>query len=446
MRIVAAVLVVGMLATAGLIESSKIIFSAAKKNNAAEQQAADYIGDNTGYLNEGLSARMADVLYAYLRTPVNYADHYLRMSVDIACEDYEGAVESCAQCISMWNGEEGETPASLWTKLGCLYALMEDYQKADESLTQAIALEADAGDGTIYLLRAQMEAQLGDAQGALADIGSYKALAGETDAFLSVEGPLYEVLGDYTAAEEKYTAILSSADADVYDGEVYASRARVRLLLEDYEGARADAEAYFEEGYSDKDGATAYILAVCALQETDYAAAEAAFERSLSEGYPTKADVYPSLVYCEYMQGKTDEALATGNEALAESGCETAELNEWMGVITLSKSEYEKAAAYFTRCCELDDTRTDIHYYLGICAVALNEYDTAIARFTESIERGESEAVSRYNRGVCYAATMQYQNALDDMNAALALTQDEEIRASAEQLKAQLEQALNGTR
>ncbi len=31
MRIVAAVLVVGMLATAGLIESSKIIFSAAKK-------------------------------------------------------------------------------------------------------------------------------------------------------------------------------------------------------------------------------------------------------------------------------------------------------------------------------------------------------------------------------------------------------------------------------
>ncbi len=110
---------------------------------------------------------MADVLYAYLRTPVNYADHYLRMSVDIAREDYEGAAESCAQCISMWNGEEGETPSSLWTKLGCLYALMEDYKKAGESLTQAIALEADAGDGTIYLLRAQMEAQLGDAQGAL---------------------------------------------------------------------------------------------------------------------------------------------------------------------------------------------------------------------------------------------------------------------------------------
>lgn len=446
MRIVAAVLVIGMIATAGLIEASRVVFNAFGKDNSAEQQAADYINGNTDYLGEGLSARMADVIYAYLRTPVNYSDHYLRMSVDIAREDYEGAAESCRQCILLWDGEEGESPASLWTKLGCLYALMGDYARAKDGLTEAIGASNGAADGTVYLLRAQMEAQLGDAEGALADIASYKATEGETDAFLSVEGPLYETLGDYAAAEEKYTAILSSVDGAVYDGAVYASRARVRFLLEDYEGARADAEAYFGAGFSDTDGSTAYILAVCAMQGGDFAAAEEAFIRSIDEGYPTKADVYPSLVYSQYMQGKLDEALATGNEALASEGCETAELNEWMGVIALSKSEYEQAAAFFTRCCELDDTRTDIHYYLGICAVALNEYDTAITRFSESIERGESEAVCYYNRGVCYAATMQYQNALDDMNAALSLEPDADIKASAEELKTQLEQALKGTR
>lgn len=437
-RVVAVILVIGLIATAGLVEASRVVFDRIAGTNSAEQEASAYIGDTTDYLNEPLTRRMASVLYSYLTKPVTYADYYLRMSLSIAKEDYASAAEECRKCIELWENED-QSLAELWTKLACLDALLADYAQARDELDTAISVTDAANiDPTMYLLRAQMSAQLGDAESALADVEAYETLTGDETSLLSVKGPLYEATGDYEKAESVYTALLSDTNADTFDPAVYASRARVRLLEGNYEGARADAEAFFAAGCTDEEAATRYILAVSAMQGGDYAAAEENFLEALAQGYPEPAEIYPSLVYVRYMQGDLDGAKEAGETALTIEGCETAELLQWMGIIDMAQGLYDEAAAYFTRSLALDDTQADLHYYIGICLVAQNEYQAAADAFTESIARGESLADSYYNRGVCYAALEQYESAYDDMLSALALSEDGNLTASAADMRDKL--------
>ncbi len=441
-RVIAVVLVVGLIATAGLIEASRIVFGDVAGANAAEQDAADYIENTTEYLGAPLTQRMANVLYSYLREPVTYADHYLRMSLSISKGAYSDAAESCARCIELWNDED-QPLSELWTRLACLDALLGDYEKARDELDTAVGLGSAADDPTMYLLRAQMSAQLGEAEPALSDITAYESLTGDAVSLLAIKGPLYEATGAYLLAEEVYTAMLSVADAGASDPAIYGSRARVRLLMNDYAGARADAEAFFAAGCADEDGATRYILAACTLQEQNYALAEENFLLALEEGYPNPAEVYPSLVYVRYMQGDLVGAKTAGTEALSIEGGETAELLQWMGVIDMAQGAYDAASSYFARSAALDDTQTDLYYYMGVCLVALDDYQAAADAFTVSVGRGESLAESYYNRGVCYAALEQYESAYADMLSAIAFSQDGELTASATDLRDKLAKALD---
>jgi len=442
-RVIAVILVLGLMATAGLIEASSIVFSKTAGANAAEQDAAGYIGDTTEYLGAPLTQRMANVLYSYLREPVTYADFYLRMSLSISKGDYPAAREGCSKCIELWNDED-QPLSELWTKLACLDALLGDYGQARDELDAAIGLGGADEDPTMYLLRAQMSAQLGEAEPALSDIAAYEDLTGDFSSLLAIKGPLYEVTGAYALAEEAYTALLSSADEGAFDPAAYGSRARVRLLLGDFAGARADAEAFFAAGCADEGGATRYVLAACAMQQQDYALAEENFLLALEDGYPNSAEVYPSVVYVRYMQGDLTGAREAGETALSLEGGETAELLQWMGVIDMAQGAYDEAVQYFARSIALDDTQTNLHYYMGVCLVALGEYQVAADAFTISVGRGESLAESYYNRGVCYAALEQYESAYADMLSAIALSQDGELTASAADLRDKLAEALGG--
>ncbi len=441
MRIVAVILAIGLLATAGLIEASRVVFDGTRGANEAERNAAGYLGDTTEYLDEPLAVRMADVLYAYLGEPATYAEHYLRMSVSIARGEYSSAAEHCAACIRLWQDEE-QPLSELWTKLACLHALLGDYVKAREELDTALSIGQADADPTMYLLRAQMSAQLGDAKGALDDIASYEALAGDAAALAAIKGPLYEAAGDYEAAEAAYAALIAGPDGGIPDLGAHANRARVRLLLADYAGASADAEAFFAAGLADENGAVRYILAACALQEENYALAAENFALALANGYPDPAGLYPSLVYARYMQGDLAGAKKAGETALSLEGGESAELLQWMGVIALAQGSYREAADFFSRSAALDGTRADLYYYTGVCLVALNEYDQAILAFTQSIARGESLANSYYNRGVCYAALGDYENAYQDMHSAIVVSEDAELTASAADLRDKLAKAI----
>jgi len=441
MRILAAILAAGLLATAGLVEASRVVFDKARGANEAERNAAGYLADTTEYLGEPLTGRMTEVLYAYLDEPVTYADHYLRMSVSIARGNVSSAADYCAACIRLWQDEE-QPLSELWTKLACLHALLGEYAQAREELDTALSVGQADADPTMYLLRAQMSAQLGDAQGALGDIASYESLAGEDAALAAIKAPLYEIAGDYESAEAAYTVLLTGAGGEAPDPAACANRARVRFLLGDYAGARADAEAFFAADPAGVDGTARYIIATCALQEEDYALAAKSFELALAEGYPGPAGVYPSLVYARYMQGDLDGAKRAGEAALQIEGGESAELLQWMGVIELALGSYGEAADYFSRSAALDDARTDLYYYMGVCFIARNEYDKAVGALTQSIARGESLANSYYNRGVCYAALEDYENAYEDMQSALAASGDAELTASAADLRDKLAKAL----
>lgn len=438
MRILAVILVIGLLATAGLAEASRVIFNAATGANAAEQDAAGYLEDNTAYLDEPLRRRMASVVLSSLRKPKTYADYSLRLSLLIAKADYAAAAEACAACIELWQNDEPSL-SQLWTKLACLYALCGNYAAARDALNTAISLGGADADPAMYLLRAQMSAQMNDAKAALGDIASYEAQTGDEATLRSIKAPLLEAAGEYAAAEAAYTAMLEGEEPDA---SAYGGRARVRLLLGDYIGSFADAEAFLSAGQTDADGSVRYILAACAMQQGDYARAEENFVLALEAGYPTPANVYSSLVYARYMQGDLSGAREAGESALALEGGETAELLQWMGIMDMAEGAYAAAADYFRRGIAFNDTQADLHYYLGVCLVAQNKYAAAVEEFTTSIGRGESLANSHYNRGVCYAALLDYQSAYDDMALAIANSQEADLTASATELMKTLAAAL----
>lgn len=438
-RITAAVLVIGLIATAGLVEASRVVFTSAGKANDAETGAAQYIEESTSYLDEGTIARMGDVLYAFLSDPVTYEDYYLRLSVSISKEKYDDAAEYCAKCIELYKNGNDETLADLYIKLGCLEALRGDYGAARAGFDGALAITPD--NSTVVLLRAQMSAQLGDAESALADVAKYEELTGDETSLLSVKGPLYEMTGEYALAAECYTKELEGADADV---SLYASRARCRMLTGDYAGARADAEEYFALGGTDGDGVTSYILAACLMNGGDYSGAETRFLSAIENGYAEVAEAYTQVLYCRYMLTDYSAAIEAGELAVSNGGG-SAELYEWMGIAEMGLSNFELAEGYFDKSMELDDTITDIYYYRGVCRVALADYGNAVDDFTVSIDRGESVGQCAYNRGVCLASLGDYAGALEDMDRAILNSDGNELTASATELRDQLAAALGQT-
>ena len=143
--------------------------------------------------------------------------------------------------------------------------------------------------GTAFRLRAA----------AVEDLGVYRTLESSDAVILASLGSLYETTGDLEAAVECYSAGL--ADQRSYSVDLLCDRARCLVLLGRLDEARQDLDSYFARDGEDPDGEAAAMLAVCRMNDEDYAGAYEMFHRALRDGYATPYLLYSQSVLCAYL-------------------------------------------------------------------------------------------------------------------------------------------------
>ena len=434
-RLMAAFLVVVFILGMVLTMRAQIRFSGLNYVGQVAEYAAHLTEDNTAYLSRGTLDRAWTILRSTVRRPRSYEDYDMYASLAIAREDYETAVPYMRGCVDTYDGGDNKELAMLNLRLASLYVLQEDYTAGVEALDRAIEL-----DGTLapaWFLRAELQLTLGDAAAAVEDLGVYRTLESSDAVILASLGSLYETTGDLEAAVECYSAGL--ADQRSYSVDLLCDRARCLVLLGRLDEARQDLDSYFARDGEDPDGEAAAMLAVCRMNDEDYAGAYEMFHRALRDGYATPYLLYSQSVLCAYLCGDYAAAIHDGEKAIAlaeENGENSGELHFWVGLAGLVSGDYAAADVHLQQASDLRADLADLSYYRGVSALAQGEIEAAIAYFTDSAERGESITQSLYDRAVCYLALENIEEAAADLRTVIERGDEQELSAKAEELLA----------
>jgi tetratricopeptide (TPR) repeat protein len=393
--IVAIALSALLVASILLVDAASIKIS---KDSGSDTQkaAAGTLAEGNDYIGQGEFARIRDVFISVFQSPQTLDDYYLLASMQIAQGKYEEALLSIGQCFKAAPASDTALMDDLWTKKGCLHAMLGDY---DETLS-CFARISDGGVGSadIVQIEAQIYIERGDLQSAEQCVGAYLDTAPDDTGMRLLMVQVCYLMGDYETAEAQYTALIDAGEEG--GGQYHLLRASCREQLGLYEGAIGDYSRAAVLGYEDP----GLCWAQCAL--------------------------------CAYQLGLSEEALSYG--ALAEQA--GSDRIVWdtlfaaMGISALQLGEYDQAAAYLTKGLEKNGSLADAYYYRGVACMALEQYETAAADFTASIAREERTAQCYFNRALCRLQAGQEQEAKADLELALSISDDAALTASAQLL------------
>lgn len=426
MKVLAVVLVICILLSGYLSIMTQVRYEQEQYVNTILELASNVTAENTEYLTASRVDRAITFLKTLVRKPHTYEQFEQYASLYIAREDYASAIEYLQKGLGAYNPDDSDGVAQINLRIGCLYVLTGQYSEAVSYFDKALDLQPELADA--FVLRAQMKYELGDTEGAIADMNRYAELAGSSPAIQSSLGLLYESIGDLEHARECYTVAIDSAEEP--DADLYYSRARCCTLLEDTEGACEDLEQYFAAGGTDDDGSAAAMLCYYRGGNGDYAGALEMGNLAVERGYGDPASVYSQCVLYAYCEENYEAAARYAHNAI-ELGVDDAEMYQWAAVCEMALGEYENASDDFQSALVADPQLADARYNLAVCLMAREKYVEAKYWYTASIDASENITASLYARGVCCFMTEDYENGTADLLEVIERNDDEELSADA---------------
>lgn len=192
--------------------------------------------------------------------------------------------------------------------------------------TQALALTPD--DPTIHLRIGEIRTRMGDYQQALASLEAARSrfisagLASEAAVASQLAGDVYRRMGRWELADAQYEEALAGAPSDEARSIIAASRAYVLHRSGAADLARANAE--LARQHAEKSGSTtakaqAYNLAGLLADQADVRRSHLEDALQLASDPRTRVAVLNNLALLAAGDGRVDEAIAHGAEALDEA-------------------------------------------------------------------------------------------------------------------------------
>lgn len=287
---------------------------------------------------------------------------------DLGCEDllgknYDSAIANFEVAIA-----DGKHEAEAWRGEGVAYYNLGRYEEAKQALEQAEAL-ADEKDEALrtdilsylaavlyrqgdyqgsvstcdkllelkkskegYFLRGRSNLHLDDYDSAAADFDKAVADSKEYDDYLNV----YQVYTECDLKADGDEYLERALDIEGKDKEGRYNRGRIYYYLEEYDKAKEELTASYNDGYKQ---AAVYLGKVYA-ELGDTTNARAMYHECL-EDEELKAKAYNGIAYCDILDGDYDTALTN-----IQAGLEAGDEDEKQGLLFNEIIAYEKKADY----------------------------------------------------------------------------------------------------
>ncbi|MBQ6386904.1 MAG: tetratricopeptide repeat protein [Lachnospiraceae bacterium] len=409
-RLIAVILAAILVLNTVLMVRTKVAFNSADYSGENSEYAAVVTEENTAYLRKSLLERTQSMLGVILHRPKTFEEYEAAAEIAIANEKYGEAVTLLTSCIDQYEGDPSDL-ARFYLRLGSLYILTEEYEKAVTELSMAIKLNPK--ESQAYMLRAQMYEELGESARAADDVRAYEKIEGEDPAILTSLGSVYENAAEYDSAIECYTIGIETESA--FTPHLYVDRARCHMLKEDrdLEAAMKDLEKYLEIAENDEGGEAAAMLGMCRMQKEDYKGAAKMLRRAIKDGYKEASVIRNQLVMCLYAAEDYEGAVKEGLKGIEAE--DSAELEYWTGMAYFAQKQYEDARKHFAEAESMGEAISDLSYNQGVCAMALEQFEEAAEFFTASIKKNENAAASYYNRAICRLSMNDPEAARSDL-------------------------------
>ena len=431
-RGVAVLLIVALLSALMLYRKTDISLNADDMENKGAHVAATQLLQMDGYVNAPRLNRMTAYARRLIGGEHTFADYEAASQIAVAQNQYADAVAFTRKSIELCP-DNAEAYATLCLRLGYLYTLQADYQNALEWLDKGLAV-ADSPEA--QLTRAQVKLNLGDTDGALADVTGYLQKAEDAMPMLPDLINVYEAAGQFDTAATLYTRLIDETG----DEDYLLNRAYCYTTLNRMTEAAADCERYAAAGGAEA-GSANVMLGIGWMRNGDYAAADECFIRAIDQKYSDPESLYYYVVLCAYITENYSRACEYGdalidrilrgeasgtasiqventtgklNVALAE--IDRASLCLMTGASHVRMGDYEQAVDSLTACLQQDSNAAYANYLRGSCLLAAERFEEAIPDFDTAIAAGEEEEKSRYGRGVCRMQLGDNQGAMDDFD------------------------------
>lgn len=404
-RIIASVLVAALLA--GAIVGEQIGMG---KRSSRYQNSPAY-----AYLAETMECLSYGWLHwIFYRLGTQFSDagsasgQYRRACVSVADEDFTEAEEWLGKYIETEkSGRSGKESASSFMQLACIRSLNGDTDGAAQAAHRATV--QDGKNAQLQQLSYQFSLDAGDTRDAAEALTAYAALVedntryeeiadlyleagdyeesgrfydlameegGETDRLLYMRGTCSMLLGRYAEAIEAFAA--SEMPGSLYSQGVCA------MALEDLE----QAEDCFMEAIEREEHANdaRLMLAVCRMENGEYAAAEELLDQCLADGGDYMDIAYyraGARAMQENYAGAAEDydAAAQAGQFRQESLFAAAQCHYFAG-------NYAQAIERFEQCVDEKIELAQSWYYLGLSLMAAGETERAAEALDHALDAG----------------------------------------------------------
>lgn len=456
LRGIAILLVAALVSTILLYQRTDIALNAAELENKGARVAARQLLATDRYVNLPRLNRMTEYARRLVGGENSFEDYELATQIAVAERQYADAVVFTERSIELYTGEH-EGLGSLYLRQGYLYTLMGRYQDALEWLDRGLGVTPLP---EAQLTRAQVKLNLGDTDGALADVTGYLQTAEDAMPMLPDLINVYEAAGEFETAAGLYTRLIDETGDNGY----LLNRAYCYTSLNRMEEAAEDCRRYAKAG-GEEAGAADVMLGIGWMRNGNYVEADDSFIRAIDENYSDPESLYYYVVLCAYVTENYERACEYGDALIEQiidgkaAGTASLRLENTTGKLSVALAEidkaslclmtgashvrmgdYEQAVDSLTACLAQDENAAYANYLRGSCLLAAEKYEEAIPDFDTAIDAGEEVEKSHYGRGICRMQAGDAQGAMDDFDWVVLNGEDPDLFEEASRLIVKLMQ------
>lgn len=343
---------------------------------------------------------------------------YTLASSYIQVEDYEKAEPYLTRCLDYCSAESYPAIcADVHLKLGCVYTIQKDYEKALTELDAALAV-----DGTLYsayMVKAQVYTENEDYENAIAALEYYIEKSGDDTMKISL-AELYKLSGD----EEKGDVVIAEYQEQLDTAKAFYDDGTAKMEQGDYAAA---AESFIACAEDSVYGPNAqYCAGVCLVNAADYKNALFYLESALLNGIDIDG-IYYNCGLCRMMLEDFSNAVVYFTASIMyENYAADAYYNRAVCYLNLG-SNADSAAdfTYYIDSAVADGTSADdpdypkALYFRAMSNMLLGQYEDAAADYTALIDTDFQTSDCMTNRALCYVQTGKYEEAIADADACI---------------------------